>query len=140
MTKITSFDRNTCAIMRSEMTAALEAIGKKHGIKFEVQGMKFTANNVKVAVEIATIGKGGTVLDRNAVAFNQLATLIGFQKDDLGKTFVFRGTQYKITGYNSKAHKMPIMATSIDGRGYKFPTETVLRAMGRKVPANAFSL
>jgi len=66
-----------------------------------------------------------TVLTKEAKAYDELATPLGF-KLKRGETFILRGTRYKVTGYNSRAHEMPIEAVRCsDKAGFKFTDKVV---------------
>ena len=135
--KITKFDRNACMILRADLEMALAGIAAKHGIKIDLGKMGFSAHNVKVSLEAAVIGEGGIVLDRAAIDFKQLASLYSLEADDLGKEFTFQGTQFRITGLNTRAEKMPVQGVQIStGKEYKFPVRSILRALGRPVPSH----
>lgn len=81
---------------------------------------------------VATPVVDGEVKSREALEFERMATLYGFEPSDLGKTFMSRGRRFKITGLKTRRHKYPISAECLDdGKGYKFPIDSVLVALGR---------
>ena len=53
--------------------------------------------------------------------------------EDLGKTFLFNGQPYTLTGMRSKAAKYPMTATNRNGKTYCLRLEDVKRGLGYKV-------
>lgn len=84
-----------------------------------------------VKIEIMPV-VNGEVKSREVLAFEREYSLYGLEKTDLGKKFVTPEGEYKITGLNTRAHRMPVLATRLnDGKLYKFSEEHVKRALGR---------
>ena len=127
MAKIQQFDRKTANAFAREAEQALQALAEKHGVDVSIGSGNFTQNDFSFKVKAAVKSKDGTVLSREAEAFKVNAPLLGLQESDLGRTFTAQGKTFKITGYNTRAKKMPILAEDENGRGYKFDRETVKR-------------
>jgi hypothetical protein len=137
VSKITSIDRKTCRDIAERVQEALEPLGKELGLSFDYKGGRFSSTSLTMKIEAATLSNDGTVNSKESETFKLMAKHYGFKAEDLGETFEVRGTVYRITGLNTRAHKMPIQADRVhDGAGYKFPVDTVLRAMGRKTKSS----
>lgn len=68
-----------------------------------------------------------------AERFRSLAMRYGFESTDLGRTFVSRGTEYRITGLNPSAPKFPVQGERVrDGQPFKFPEAVVKTGLGKK--------
>lgn len=127
---------NECRILRADLESHLFMLEEKFGLKIDIGKMTYSGTSVRMSIEAALVAENGLTLNRKAKDFEQLASLYGFEPDDLGKTFKSGGKEYRITGLNSRAGKMPVLAECLaDGRGYKFAEAGVLRALGRAAPA-----
>jgi len=77
----------------------------------------------------------GKVRNKEEMDFERLAPTYGLKASDLGETFLSNGREFRITGLVTRRHKMPISAEATDnGKGFKFRSDTVCRALGREVP------
>jgi hypothetical protein len=137
MSKIKSFDRATCRLLGKKVEEALAPLAEELGISFDYKGGRFSSNAVTMKIEAATLSADGSVNSKEAEAFKQLAKMYGFEDKDLNAEFTVGGDKYAIKGLNTRAHKMPIQADRVrDGRGFKFPADAVLRALGRKTKSS----
>jgi hypothetical protein len=119
-------DRKKCGEIRREIDAALEVLGKRLGLSIKtVGGGTFSSTNLTLKVEAAELGDGGAVLSREAQAYQLMAPLHGIPASTLGWTFKQGRKTFTVRGWNNKAHSMPILC-DCDGRGYKFPVNTVV--------------
>lgn len=129
---ITYFDRATCKMLGKKVEEALAPLAKELGIRFDYRGGRFSNSAMTMKLDASTISVDGTVNSKEADTFKQMATFYGLKPEDLNAEFTSRGTKYIIKGLNCRAHKMPILATRVyDGVGFKFPVDSVLRALGR---------
>jgi|TARA_R110000765_G_scaffold89285_1_gene170457 hypothetical protein len=112
--------------LRKDLQDALKLVEAKwDGFNVEVGFMKYNADSCEVKLEIAKKDSSGLVMDRFAQAFKHYAYRYDLEPDDLGKTFRnTRGTDYRLTGINTRCSKYPICATKLsDGREYKLPRD-----------------
>jgi hypothetical protein len=137
---IQTINRDVIRMLRAELELALAAVGEKHGIKINVGNASFTSSNVTFKVEAAIIGEGGVVINKEAAAFKALAVSYGLLPDDLGKTFTTyaygggsKAPTYEIIGAAPRSFKFPILGKRADGKIFKFPPNTVIVGLGRKV-------
>ena len=123
-------NRTTVKMLRSEIQDALVSLGEKHGLEFNVGGASFSSNNVRFKVDANVIGDDGEAFSQEAEDFGSLASMYGFEPEDLGKEFSYGGETYKITGLKPRRRKYPVSAEGIrNGKGYKFPADMVKAAL-----------
>lgn len=128
MADITGIDRVTARKLGAEVEAALSAVAEKYGLTVEVRGSSFTNSEYKPKVTLKIEGA-------DKASFERYAELYGLNADDFGAVLTLRGEQFRVEGINTRAPKYAIRIARVkDGKGFKAPTETVLRALGREVP------
>lgn len=137
---IKTIDRATCEMIRKQVDAVLEVIGKEHGIVIKSNGGgTFTSNNFTFRVEASVVGDGGIVHNKETEEFKQLATLYRMKAEDLGKVVMIQGDKYEITGMKSRSYKFPVLAKKLsNGKVYKFPVHTIKVALGYKVDDSGY--
>lgn len=99
-------------------------------LKVVVKGGNYSPTSLIVRVEIAEIGSSGMVMNREAEDFQALAHRFGLSPDDLGKTFISGGDEFKIIGLKRRATKRPIIAEK-DGQRFAFPARSVQFSLGK---------
>lgn len=125
-------DRNKCQLIRKELDAlkwVFADIEKKFGVKVGFGSASYTDSNVSFKLEINEVASDGTVMNREADAFKQLAPFYGLEASDFGRTFQMHGKTFKVVGLKSRAQKMPILCEA-DGKRYKFDARTVKAMLG----------
>lgn len=127
---IKSFDRQTLRLLRPELESAFAAVATKYGIAIQLGSGQFDSANATFKLELSAKASDGTTMNKERVAYTQFADAYGLKPEWLDKTFLFRGTPYKIAGLNTKARKAPILAANPQGKRYKFDTFTVKAAFG----------
>lgn len=118
-------DRIKTRAIAADAMAALQAVATKHGLVVKYSGGSYGMSNAALKFEFAEKASNGAVLTREAVDFQQYASVYGLKPDDLGRQFQHNGYTYKIVGLNARAHKMPIQAVRLDGKTFKFPENVV---------------
>lgn len=124
-------DRNRCKQIRKELEIALEAFNDNNpDLKATVGNASFSQHNATFKIEIAAVNTDGSVETKEARAFKQCAGILGLAPENLGDIFTVRGQSYQIVGANMRASKYPILGARGDGKVFKFPVATVIRALG----------
>lgn len=124
-----SFDRTKIKSLRKEINSALEVVGQKHGLVFNLGSITFGQNSFGCRLEVASSENGESVY---AVAFKEKCAKYGLLPSELGKEFWSNGNRFKITGLKTRNRKYPILADRTgDGKGYKFSATQVIIALGR---------
>jgi len=114
----------TCKVLREEMNAALEAVGKKMGLKISAKSMRYDSNMITVSVDAISVESNMT-LPKEGAAYLAYAPLIGMKPEWLEKKFVLNGVEQKIVGYNAR-RKSPVIVEA-DGRLYAYQASIVIR-------------
>lgn len=104
--------------IREEAMKVLEAHFAAKDIEVKYGGGSFLDSAI---LKFEFVPEGGS--DKKSSAFSQLAHMYGLEPEHLGKIFTsYDGKQYKITGLNPRASKMPVIAQGLfDNKSYKFP-------------------
>lgn len=124
----------TARVIRKDLDAALEEIGKKHGLQM-VTGLisiDYTGKTAAIKVKASVIESDGSVVTEEALALKTHGQDYGLSEDHLGVVFWSNGTQYKFLGLNTRAPKYPILAEVVNtGQGVRFQkgiVKTILQA------------
>ncbi len=124
--KIKSFDKATAIAFGSELEALTAKLAKKYGISIAVKSRKYGTDTYSAKIEAACIASDGTVLTKEAKAYDWRYAVHGYSVKRGGK-IASGGVLFEVTGYNSRARRMPIQAKRCsDGVGFKF-TESVVK-------------
>ncbi len=134
---ITEFSATDIREVRADIETALEIVGRKYGIEIKTAKCTYGSTGFKLAIEGGVIqnGVGVTPSANNFVLYGRQH---GFTQEDLGRSFFGRdGSHIVITGWNTRAHKMPIMFTS-NGQRRKASVNWMLTQMGRPTSARGY--
>jgi hypothetical protein len=120
--KKTSFTRQNIKTLRNEINKALASLGKKHNIEFSLGAIRF--DSAEFRVKLTGTADKSVVRKRKqeqmAKNFKFWDAFSGFEKSDLGRTFSFRGTEYKVLGWNHRAKTKNIkLERTRDGKTFK---------------------
>ena len=132
--KIKKLDRPTVRYIRKRLETAVKPLAKELGVVIDIGNCTFKTSNCRFQLKVAVLDSNGKPITEEIDSFRSNAKLFGFEPDDLGKEFVFRGQSYTICGFKPKSRKYPVIAKSGNGKNYKFACRTVLGALGREVP------
>lgn len=123
-----SFTKEELRTYRIEIEQALQEVAKQHNVNIKAGNISYSANDFKLTLEVSQKEVNG--LSYEQAEFNKNCMLYGFKPEDYKKEFSMNGKTFAITGFNHRAHKMPILAKGNDGKGYKFACDTVKRLIG----------
>ena len=131
---IKQFDPATCRLLAKEVEETLRDLAARHGLSVKAAGGKYGPSYYTMKVEFARMSADGTAEGPEVEAFRTLGRFYHFEPEDLGKTFVLRGTEYEVAGLRPKASKNPIIGRrKKDGREYCFPADFVRNQVRSKV-------
>ena len=133
-TKITTLDKPRLKYIRKRMESALKSLAQELGVTIDVCNCTFQQSNCRFQVKLAVLDSAGKPMTEEINLFRESAKIYGFEPDDMGREFIYRGKAYAICGLNPKSRKYPVIAKAVNGKAYKFPCEIVLKALGRQVP------
>ena len=131
MTKITRFDRPTCALVQSEVAAALAEIGTKYGLRLALSGGRFSAAEYTLQLKINPVSEDGTKAVDDAFAneaadFKALATRYDLRPEHLGREIIIGRDRYIIIGLKHSSVKYPILGKRVkDDKVYGLPLSSV---------------
>jgi len=104
--------KNLLRILREDINAALVEAGKKHNMTLHAGNCSYSGDTATFKLEVQTVGG----LSKEAQAFNELASAIGMEPDDLGRTLYIDGKEFKIAGYLTRARNNNILIESADSK------------------------
>lgn len=115
---------------REVATKAMEKALKKLGMTVSMGNIRYSDTDMNVKITITK----GTKTDAGKNSFNcDAAMLAGLDKSTFGKKFISQGKKFKVTRFDSKKRKYPVMCTEIaTGKTYKFPTAKIATLVGSK--------
>lgn len=121
--------------IREQVNAALIEVGLKLGVNLSLGTGSFGDTEGHFKLKILSLVAGGVVENPERKSWSVFCKQYGLHVDDLDKVFVVNGTQYRIEGVKPSRSKFPISAKRVsDGRGFKFPAESVLIGLRRELP------
>jgi hypothetical protein len=122
--------------IREQVDAALHEVGLNLGVSLSLGNGSFGDTEGHFKLKVVNVGAGGGVVENpERKSWSVFCKQYGLRVDDLDKVFVVNGTNYKIEGVKPSRSKFPISAKRVsDGRGFKFPAESVLIGLRRVLP------
>ena len=97
--------------MSADIDAALEAVGKKHGVKLDYKGARFGDTYADLKIKASMVGSDGVVETKELSALKQFYPAL------VNKKVKIKGQEFKVTGYNSRAKKYPFQVSPVAGAG-----------------------
>ena len=122
-------DRELLRDLRDDLNEAIKAVGAKHGVVLTMGNASFAGNNATMKMDIAGI-VGGEVITKQVRDFQSYERIHGLSKDDLGRTFMYGGTSYKVTGFNPRK-RLGLLAERQDGKVFCFPADAIKKLARR---------
>lgn len=128
---LTEFNAQTAKAFRDDVVSQLDKIGRKYGIEINAENLRM--NSIKTLSFSVTASVGEVELEKTDAGrmFLSYAPVHGFKKTDLGRTFTYKGTLYKIIGWQPTARKYPVMVErAYDGATVRFMSSHALSLLG----------
>jgi len=126
--KMTSFTNPNLDLLRTEMDAALKAIGDKYGITMDTGNIRYDVDRTNFNTSIKVrLGDGGVadVAANNRREWDKYAPRFGLKSTDFGKTFVSNGQTFTLSGVKPRGKKYNVLAKNPAGKCYKFSGQRV---------------
>lgn len=103
-------DRATLTLLQNRMAQKLKELEDELGVRIDQHGGQYgNADGSAVAkfriLKVAKATPGQPATDPRKEAFAVYANLFGFEPSDFGRLLVFRGTQYRLVGFNPGSPK-----------------------------------
>lgn len=115
---ITNFNKRNLDVVRGDLRSALEAVGRKHGLTFNLKGIRYGHDNFRVSLE-CNVGTDTSIIEQKA--WEKSCWKFNLNEDMFGKTFIFGGKSYQICGIKPKSRKYPVLARrNLDDKVFKF--------------------
>ena len=131
MADITSIDKVTARLLGKEAEEVLRAVAEKHGLTLTSKGGSYSPSDTTVKFVFAVSGADKEVFERYCKFYDLTA-------NDFHAEFKMSGKTFRITGINTRAPKFAILIEDVKtGKGYKCPTNSVLRSLGRDIPVGS---
>lgn len=127
--------RNLLTTLRTEIDAALIAVGKKHGVQLSAGSASFTSADATFKLKVVAITDGQTY-NRSEDDFKKFATLY-YQVPQavLGRRILINGKMMTVTGLASnhmkRNCKYQFLMKNDNGRGFKTTSDSVRIAAQR---------
>ncbi len=134
---MTAIDRPLLRALRTEITEALAAVGKKHGFTIYAGNASFTESRATFKIEVVSgVTEEGEspMVTKAAADWKALAKHYGCEPEWLGKTF----GQYEVVGLMPKSRRFAILALK-GNKLVKIPVETIRILSGAKPDTTHFS-
>ena len=120
-------DRVVLKRLQEQCVEALATIAAEYGLQVEYGGGRFSKNDFNAKFKFYIQGDDG-LSKAEETKFKANCFMYGLKETMFGKYFTCDGTEFRITGINTRAKKHPIMCYRVsDGARFKFPAELVLR-------------
>jgi hypothetical protein len=133
---IKKFDKQNLDTLRTDITAALSQVEKKHGIKLSLDRIRYNENTFSAKLEAMTVDASAPQVEGNVkwqTQFKQMAVFYDLEPTDLGKEFVSSGVTYKIVGAMSgKARSQQIIVQRKDSDKFQRMDAEVVKLMLKK--------
>lgn len=127
-----NIDKTGIRLLRGQIETALAELGVKHNLAISVGSATFLpGKNVTFKLECAAIDADGEVATAEAEAFKSYAALFGLKADDLGRSFVSQGKQWKIVGCAPRSRKFPILCEDSNGKVFKLSAYSVIAGLAK---------
>jgi hypothetical protein len=121
--------------IREDIATELKSVGDKHGVLITPRNASFNSQNATMKIEIAVIGDGGVVENKDRTNYTLYCGSYGLKPEWLDKTFVSGRDTYQIIGLAVRRSKNPVVVKRLpDGKDFIFPDHLVKLLMEVQAP------
>jgi hypothetical protein len=137
--QIAHFDRKNLKLVVSDFQKEIAEVAKKYGISASIGPARFTANNFTCKIDVSTVKNIADIgMSKFELDFKNMARAYGLDPVWLGSTIELNGTQYRITGLNTRRRKKPVIIQRVrDNKEFICTITMVQMAKARSWPATA---
>lgn len=138
---ITRLNAHSRSVILNEMLDAMKSVAEEHGLSIvstKSPGYDASGRYFEPTFRVSVLNENGEAYDPMKTEFEHLAKSYGLEPSDYGKEFKIqvgrhKWERYRITGLKTSRPKYPIQGIRVsDGRGFKFPSNTVAEALRRE--------
>lgn len=116
---ISGFDKANLKTIRRDLSAALELVEKKHGVKFDQGNIRFSASNFRMTLNCDVAGDPN--VDAEKIRWDDNCFRHGLKPEDYGSTFKdHTGTVFTVCGINPRAKRGGNPIIAVNKRGTKY--------------------
>ena len=116
---ISGFDKANLKTIRRDLSAALELVEKKHGVKFDQGNIRFSASNFRMTLNCDVAGDPN--VDAEKIRWDDNCFRHGLKPEDYGSTFKdHTGTEFTVCGINPRAKRGGNPVIAVNARGTKY--------------------
>ena len=125
---MSAFDKVIAAKLRDEINTALETLAKKYGFEIRAGNCSYSETEIKYRLEVKSTDKE-VLAQKEKKTWDTYCKYHGFEKSDLGKTFLSKGKVYKIVGLEVSRSKFNLKAQDADGKIMLFVDEQIAKKL-----------
>lgn len=119
-------DKKLLEAIRPEINAALEAVGKKHGVSLKTGSCSYDADTATFKLLVMRLDEDGSAVTPEAADFKKYCGTYGLKPEHLNKSFqIPGGKKMTIVGLKTRATKNTIVVRDAAGGVYVMPHEHV---------------
>lgn len=124
--------KQTVKQIRIDLQVALAAVGKKHGMAFDIGTIRFDATSMRGKLSGTSIvnvpnAVSVPVMDIGKANFLKYVGIHGLAATDLGRQIEMGGKRFTIVGYSPRKPKFPFELVNIRGRKFKASKMQILQ-------------
>jgi hypothetical protein len=125
---ITSFNNSNINQIKAEIKAALMGIEDAHGIKFKMGNVTYDNKQFRFKMEVF-VGSTPPQMSETTI-WNDNCWRFGLTPGWLGKTFWYKGDEWKIYGLKPRSRKYPVkVIRTNDGKKMLFNVSLITKIM-----------
>lgn len=119
--------KNRIDAINQKVLKALEQVAEEENVEFSFKGSRYSDTCYDSTLTVTSLSKDAKQLQEKED--EDFSRLLGFSENIVGKTFENGRSVFTITKLNLNRPKYPISASNQNGTSYKFPVDSVKRAL-----------
>lgn len=131
--KMDTFDKSNINLIRDAIQTALDNVAEdlrdgnaNISLDLKLGGISYSDTNFKATLSCAVVDDNGVVQNKERAAYIAAASIHGLDPAWIDQTFMdYEGRTMKITGWNTRARKCPVLLEDKKGNTYKGPVAMV---------------
>lgn len=109
--------------LRKELDDLLKDFGDDHGLKLSIGNIQFDDTGFKTKLDVR---EGSSDEEVQRKEWEKYCILFGLNSNDFRKKVFFQGQEFELIGFNTRAHKFPIIGKEVSsGKTFKLPRTAV---------------
>lgn len=120
-----TFNKTNVDLLRADLNRCMDALEKKHGVKFNIGAMRYSSTSVTFKTEGLALGNDDSISCAEEANYNAHSRRLGLPEGSFGKTFRAQGESFTICALKTKNHRYPVIAKNIRGQMYKFSADQI---------------